>query len=154
DDKSPIIMLLSAVDALKAAGLGPTANVKVILDGEEEAGSPNLVPAIGRYREKLAADLMIILDGPQHPSGRPTIAYGARGIARVDITVYGPRAGVHSGNYGNWIPNPAQRLARLLASMKDEDGRILVEGWNAGIAPLTPEERTMLQSVPEDAGAM
>jgi acetylornithine deacetylase/succinyl-diaminopimelate desuccinylase-like protein len=154
DDKSPIVMLLAAIDALKAAGEQPTVNVRVILDGEEEAGSPNLVPAITKYRDRLAADLMVILDGPQHASGRPTIAYGARGIARVDITVYGPRAGVHSGNYGNWIPNPAQRLARLLATMKDDDGRVLVKGWNDGIAPLTPEERTMLEGVPEDGATM
>ena len=154
DDKSPIIMTLAAVDALKAAGLSPTSNIRVILDGEEEAGSPNLVPAITKYRQKLAADLMIILDGPQHSSGRPTIAYGARGIARVDITVFGPKAGVHSGNYGNWIPNPAQRLALLLASMKDADGRILVDGWHDGIAPLSPEEQAMVAAVPEDAAAM
>lgn len=154
DDKSPIVMLLAAVDALKAAGSGPSVNVKVILDGEEEAGSPNLVPAIATYRDRLSADLMVILDGPQHSSGRPTIAYGARGIARVDITVFGPRAGVHSGNYGNWIPNPAQRLALLLASMKDEQGRILVKDWTAGIAPLTADEQAMVAAVPEDAAAM
>lgn len=154
DDKSPIVMMLAALDALKAAGAPPTVNVRVILDGEEEAGSPNLVPAIAKYRDKLNADLMVILDGPQHPSRRPTIAYGARGIARVDITVFGPKVGVHSGNYGNWIPNPAQRLASLLASMKDEDGRILVDGWNDGIAALTAEEQAMVAAVPEDAGAM
>lgn len=154
DDKSPIVMLLAAVDALDAAGTHPSVNVKVILDGEEEAGSPSLVPAIGRYKDRLSADLMVILDGPQHSSGRPTIAYGARGITRVDITVFGPRAGVHSGNYGNWIANPAQRLALLLASMKDERGRILVAGWNEGIAPLTAEERTMAAAVPDDAAAM
>jgi acetylornithine deacetylase/succinyl-diaminopimelate desuccinylase-like protein len=154
DDKSPIIMTLAAIDALKAAGLAPTSNIRVILDGEEEAGSPSLVPAIATYRDKLAADLMVILDGPQHSSGRPTIAYGARGIARVDITVFGPTAGVHSGNYGNWIPNPAQRLALLLASMKDEQGRILVDGWHDGIAPLSPEEQAMAEAVPDDSAAM
>ncbi|HJR60090.1 MAG TPA: M20/M25/M40 family metallo-hydrolase [Vicinamibacterales bacterium] len=154
DDKSPIVMLLAAVDALTAAGVTPSSNIRVVLDGEEEAGSPSLVPAIDKYRDRLAADLMVILDGPQHPSGRPTIAYGARGIARVDVTVFGPRAGVHSGNYGNWIPNPAQRLARLLASMKDDDGRILVDGWNDGIATLTAEEEAMLAAVPEDSAAM
>ena len=154
DDKSPIVMLLAAVDALKAAGAAPTANIRVVLDGEEEAGSPNLVPAIDKYRDRLAADLMVILDGPQHPSGRPTIAYGARGIARVDVTVFGPKAGVHSGNYGNWIPNPAQRLARLLASMKDDDGRILVDGWTDGIEKLSAEEAAMLAAVPEDSTTM
>ena len=154
DDKAPIVAMVSALDALRAAGVQPTSNIRVILDGEEEAGSPNLVPAIARYREKLAADLMIILDGPQHPSGRPTIAYGARGIARVDLTVYGPAAGVHSGNYGNWIANPAQRLALLLASMKDEQGKILVAGFNDGIAPLTAEEQRMVGDVPDDSAAM
>jgi acetylornithine deacetylase/succinyl-diaminopimelate desuccinylase-like protein len=154
DDKSPIVMTLAAIDALKAAGLSPSVNVRVILDGEEEAGSPSLVPAIRKYRDKLSADLMVILDGPQHSSGRPTIAYGARGIARVDITVFGPRAGVHSGNYGNWIPNPAQRLAVLLASMKDETGRILVDGWNDGIDRLTPEEQKMIAAVPDDRDAI
>jgi acetylornithine deacetylase/succinyl-diaminopimelate desuccinylase-like protein len=154
DDKGPIIMTLAAIDALKAAGEVPSSNVRVILDGEEEAGSPSLVPAISKYRDKLTADLMVILDGPQHSSGRPTIAYGARGIARVDITVFGPKVGVHSGNYGNWIANPAQRLALLLASMKDEEGRILVHGWNDGIAPLSSEEKAMVAGVPEDTAGM
>ncbi|MEO6212761.1 MAG: M20/M25/M40 family metallo-hydrolase [Vicinamibacterales bacterium] len=154
DDKGPIVALCAAIDALKASSLTPSSNIKVILDGEEEAGSPSLVAAIGSNRSRLAADLMVILDGPQHNSGRPTIAYGARGIARVDLTVYGPKVGVHSGNYGNWIPNPAQRLASLLASMKHEDGRVLVDGFNDGIASLTPEEQTMVDGVPEDAAGM
>jgi acetylornithine deacetylase/succinyl-diaminopimelate desuccinylase-like protein len=154
DDKSPIVAMLSAIDALKAAGLPPTSNIRVIMDGEEEAGSPSLVPAIGRYREKLNADLMVILDGPEHSSGRPTIAYGARGLAAVDVTVFGPKVGVHSGNYGNWVPNPAQRLAVLLASMKDEQGRVLVEGFYDGITPLTAEELAMLNAVPDDGASM
>src|SRR5215210_3779038 len=154
DDKAPIIALCAALDALKSSSVLPTSNIKLILDGEEEASSPSLVPAIGKYRAKLAADLMVILDGPQHNSGRPTIAYGARGIARVDITIFGPTVGVHSGNYGNWIPNPAQRLASLLASMKDDDGRVLVGGFNDGIASLTPEEERMVDGVPDDSAAM
>ena len=154
DDKAPIVAMLSAIEALKAGGLQPTSNIRVIMDGEEEAGSPSLVPAITRYREKFVADLMVILDGPEHSSGRPTIAYGARGITRVDLTVYGPRSGVHSGNYGNWIPNPAQRLALLLASMKDEQGRVLIDGFNDGVQPLSAEERTMIEAVPDDGAAM
>jgi acetylornithine deacetylase/succinyl-diaminopimelate desuccinylase-like protein len=154
DDKAPIVAILSAVDALKAAGLTPSSNVHVILDGEEEDSSPSLVPAISRYRDRLRADLMVILDGPVHSSGRPTVVYGARGIATVNLTVYGPRSGVHSGNYGNWIPNPAARLAALLASMKDEDGRVLVKGFYDGIAPVSREERAMLDAVPEDGDRM
>ena len=154
DDKAPIVALMAALDALKRAGLEPTANIRVILDGEEEASSPSLVPAIARYRDRLRADLMIILDGPGHSSGRPTVAYGARGIATLDLTVYGPKSGVHSGNYGNWMPNPAQRLASLLASMKDDSGRVTVAGYYDTVVPLTADERAMLDAVPEDSARM
>jgi acetylornithine deacetylase/succinyl-diaminopimelate desuccinylase-like protein len=154
DDKAPIVALLAALDALRSANLAPTSNVKVILDGEEEAGSVSLVPAIGRYRDKLRADLMVILDGPGHSSGRPTVAFGARGIATVDLAVYGPRSGVHSGNYGNWIPNPAMRLARLLASMKNDDGRVTVAGYYDAVPPLSAEDRAMLDAVPDDSAQM
>jgi acetylornithine deacetylase/succinyl-diaminopimelate desuccinylase-like protein len=154
DDKAPIVALVAALDALKRAGLEPTANVHLILDGEEEASSPSLVPAIGRYTDKLRADLMVILDGPGHSSGRPTVAYGARGIATLDLTVFGPTSGVHSGNYGNWIPNPAQRLATLLASMKDDSGRVTIAGYYDGVPPLTADDRAMLDAVPEDSARM
>jgi acetylornithine deacetylase/succinyl-diaminopimelate desuccinylase-like protein len=154
DDKSPIVAICAALDALAAASLNPTWNVRVILDGEEEASSPSLVPAIATYREKLRADAMVILDGPIHSSGRPTVAYGARGIVTLNLTVFGPRAGVHSGNYGNWAPNPAERLAALLATMKADDGRVLVAGFNDGIAPLTPEEQAMVDAVPDDSADM
>ena len=154
DDKSPIVALLAALDALKASGLAPSSNVRVVLDGEEEASSPSLVPAIARYRDKLRADVMVILDGPAHSSGRPTLVYGARGVATLDLTVFGPKSGVHSGNYGNWIPNPAMRLAALLASMKDDNGRVRVAGYYDAVAPLTAEERAMLDAVPEDGSRM
>ena len=154
DDKAPIVALIAALDALRRAGLEPSVNVKLILDGEEEASSPSLVPAIGRYRDKLRADLMVILDGPGHSSGRPTVAYGARGIATLDLTVFGPKAGVHSGNYGNWMPNPAQRLAALLASMKDDSGRVTIAGYYDAVVPLTAEERELLDAVPDDSARM
>jgi acetylornithine deacetylase/succinyl-diaminopimelate desuccinylase-like protein len=154
DDKSPIVALVAALDALKASKLAPTSNIRVILDGEEEASSPSLVPAIAKYRDKLRADLMVILDGPIHSSGRPTVALGARGIAAFDLTVFGPRAGVHSGNYGNFIPNPAQRLAELLASMKDAEGRILVAGFNDAVPPFSADDRAILDSVPDDSARM
>jgi acetylornithine deacetylase/succinyl-diaminopimelate desuccinylase-like protein len=154
DDKAPIVALCAALDAIKSSGAKPNWNVRVILDGEEEASSPSLVPAIAKYRDKLRADVMVILDGPAHSSGRPTVAYGARGIVTLNLTVFGPKAGVHSGNYGNWVPNPAQRLASLLATMKDEDGRVLVAGFNDGIERLTPEEQAMLAAVPDDSAEM
>ena len=149
DDTAPIIGLLAALDALDSLGLAPTSNLRVVLDGEEEAGSPNLVPAIERYRDKLTADLMLILDGPLHQTGRPTLVYGARGNVTMELTVFGPRVPLHSGHYGNWVPNPAMRLAQLLASMKDDEGRVVVEGFYDGIELSESDER-VLASVPDD----
>lgn len=149
DDTSPIIALLAAVDALDAAGRGPRSNLRVLLDGEEEAGSPSLPAAIVAHRDALAADLMLVLDGPVHASEKPTIVYGARGILTLDITVFGPKSPLHSGHYGNWVPNPAMRLAQLLASMKDDRGRTTVKGFYDGIA-LSADERAVLAAVPDD----
>jgi acetylornithine deacetylase/succinyl-diaminopimelate desuccinylase-like protein len=154
DDKAPIVAILAALDALKSTGAAPSSNVRIVLDGEEEASSPSLVPAISRYRDRFQADLMVIFDGPAHSSGRPTVAFGARGIVTADLTVYGPISGVHSGNYGNWIPNPAQRLASLLASMKDDDGHVKVEGFYDGITPMTAEEQSAIDAVPDDSERM
>jgi len=154
DDKSPIVALMAALDALRATGTAPTSNIRVVLDGEEEAGSPSMVPAIARHRERLSADLMLILDGPVHPSERPTLVYGARGIVDVELTVYGPKFGLHSGHYGNWVPNPAQRLAGLLATMKDDRGHVLVEGFYDTLEQLTAAEEAMLAAVPDDPAAL
>ena len=154
DDKAPIVALCAALDALQAAGQDPTSNIRVIVDGEEESGSPSLTPAIGAYRAKLTADVALILDGPQHPSGRPTLTFGNRGQLAMELTVYGPKTALHSGHYGNWIPNPAFRLAELLATMKDEQGRVRIERFYDGIPPLTAEERQILKDVPEDEPAL
>ena len=154
DDKSPIIALCAALDALKASGLAPTSHVKVILDGEEEAGSPSLVPAIAKYESRLSADVMYILDGPVHPSERPTVVYGARGNVTIELTAYGPKFALHSGHYGNWAPNPAMRLAQLLATTKDADGRVAIAGFYDGIAPLGAAERAMLDAVPDDPASL
>jgi acetylornithine deacetylase/succinyl-diaminopimelate desuccinylase-like protein len=153
DDTGPIIALLAALDALRASGRKPTSNLRVILDGEEEAGSPSLVPAIDRYRNKLAADLLLVLDGPLHQSGRPTVVYGARGILTLELTVFGPKVPLHSGHYGNWAPNPAMLLARLLASMKDDEGRVLVDGFYDGIT-LSEADHRILDAVPDDLEAL
>ena len=151
DDKAPIVAFCAAMDALRGKFAG---NVHVVIDGEEEMGSPSLTAAIARYRDKLKASLLLILDGPVHPNGRPTLAFGARGIVTLDLTVYGPKMALHSGHYGNWIPNPAMRLAQLLASMKDEQGRTTIEGFYAGVPALTAAERRVLRSVPDDEPAL
>jgi acetylornithine deacetylase/succinyl-diaminopimelate desuccinylase-like protein len=151
DDKAPIVALMAALDAV---GGKARANIRVVLDGEEEMGSPSLTAAIGRYRDKLRSDLLLILDGPVHPNGRPTLAFGARGIVTLTLTVYGPKMALHSGHYGNWVPNPALRLAQLLASMKDDQGRTTIEGFYADVPPLTDAQRRVLKSVPDDEPAL
>src|SRR4051812_5465323 len=111
DDKAPIVALLTAFDALQSSGIEPsrTTNIKVILDGEEEASSPSLVPAIARYRDRLRADLMVILDGPGHSSGRPTIAYGGRGGCTPHLPLYRPQRGGGSGKKRQRGPQPPPR---------------------------------------------
>jgi acetylornithine deacetylase/succinyl-diaminopimelate desuccinylase-like protein len=149
DDKAPIVALLTAVDALTSMGLRPTSNVKVILDGEEEARSPGLAATMGRYREKYRADLMLVLDSPLHASGKPTLSFGARGNLVFQLTTFGPKFALHSGHYGNWAPNPAWDLTRLLASMKNAEGRVLVPGFYDDVPPLSSEERRVLGAVPD-----
>jgi acetylornithine deacetylase/succinyl-diaminopimelate desuccinylase-like protein len=151
DDKAPIVALCAALDAVQ----GKTrSNIHVVLDGEEEMNSPSLTGAIARYRDKLKASVLLILDGPVHASGRPTLAFGARGIVTVDLTVYGPKMALHSGHYGNWIPNPGMRLAQLMASMKDEQGRTTIAGFYDSVPPLTAQQRQVLKGVPDDEPAL
>ncbi len=149
DSKGPIAQFLAALDALEKGGIQPGLNLKVIVDTEEELGSPHLPQAVQRYRQRLAADMMVILDGPPHYTNRPTLKFGARGIATFTLTVYGARAPQHSGHYGNYLPNPALRLARILASMKDEQGRVIIPGFYEGVR-LTPQAKRILARVPDD----
>ena len=153
DDKAPIMMLLTAVDLLRAQKKSPAINVKVLLDPEEEMGSPSLAGMIEHERAAFAANAMVILDGPQHDSGRSTLVFGNRGVTQATLTVFGPRAPLHSGHFGNYAPNPAMRLARLLASMKDDNGRVLVKGYYDGVA-LSSAERASLKSVGDDEAAL
>lgn len=153
DDKAPIMMLLTAVDLLRAQKKSPAINVKVLLDPEEEMGSPSLAGMVERDRAAFAADAMVILDGPQHDSGRSTIVFGNRGVTQATLTVFGPRAPLHSGHFGNYAPNPAMRLARLLASMKDDHGRVQVKGYYDGVS-LSSSERASLTAVGDDEAAL
>ena len=148
DDKSPIIAMLAAIDALKASNTKLTANIKFLFDGEEEAGSPHLGDIVNRNAALLGADAWICADGPVHQSRRQQLYFGMRGIVKVDITVYGANRALHSGHYGNWSPNPAMRLAKLLAGMKDDNGRVLIEGFYDDVIPLGKEEKTALKEMP------
>ncbi len=150
DAKAPILLFLVAWDHLIASGKRPNYHVKFIVDPMEEAGSPDLPGAVETHRADLAAEHLVILDGPVHAINAPTIVGGARGIASARLTVYGPKLSQHSGHYGNYAPNPALRLAQLLASMKNEAGRVTIPGFYDGIT-LDDATRRQLASVPDDA---
>jgi len=148
DDKAPIIAMAAALDALEAARIPLQSNVRFIFEGEEEAGSPHLGQIIAANKDLLSGDVWLICDGPVNQSRRQQIVFGARGVQTLDITVYGPAHELHSGHYGNWAPNPAQMLARLLASMKDDDGRVLIDHFYDGIEPLSATEKRAIAEAP------
>jgi acetylornithine deacetylase/succinyl-diaminopimelate desuccinylase-like protein len=148
DDKAGVLAILTAFDALKASAVTPAMNIKFIFEGEEEAGSPHLGEIIDLNKGLLDADAWIICDGPVHQSGRKQVVFGVRGDTNVDLTVYGAKRPLHSGHYGNWAPNPAMLLARLLASMKDDSGRVTISGWYEGVEPLGEAEQKAIAEAP------
>ena len=150
DDKSPIVALLAAIDALRAQKVPLGVNLKVIFEGEEEAGSTNLQRTLEVHKNLLGGDLLITADGPVHQSGRPLVFFGNRGDIGLDVTVYGPVRALHSGHYGNWAPNPAMELSRLLASMKDANGRVLIDGYYDDVVPLNGMEKQALSAMPDN----
>src|SRR2546422_5436186 len=140
--------ILTAFDALRAQGIAPSLNLKFIFEGEEEAGSPHLGEIIDLHKDLLNAVAWIICDGPVHQFGRKEVVFGVRGDQNVDVTVYGAKRPLHSGHYGSWAPNPAMLLARLLASMKDDTGRVTIAGWYDGVEPLGDAERHAIAEAP------
>jgi acetylornithine deacetylase/succinyl-diaminopimelate desuccinylase-like protein len=148
DDKAGVMGILTAYDALRAQNATPSFTIKFLFEGEEEAGSPHLGDIIDLHEDLLQSDAWIICDGPVHQSGRKEVVFGARGDQNVDLTVYGAKRPLHSGHYGNWAPNPAMTLARLLASMKDESGRVRIAGWYDGVEPLGQAEKRAIAEAP------
>ncbi|MDB6043619.1 MAG: peptidase [Gammaproteobacteria bacterium] len=149
DDKAPIQAMLTALDALKAAGRSPTVNIKVFYEGEEEQGSHHLADILRPNRELLKGDVFVLSDGPRHASGQMQVFFGARGVAGLELTVYGPSRPLHSGHYGNWAPNPAVTLTHLLDALRDEEGHILISGFYDDVRALTPAEAAALAALPD-----
>jgi acetylornithine deacetylase/succinyl-diaminopimelate desuccinylase-like protein len=152
DDKGPIWAHLTAVELMRAQGIAPRVAVKFIFDGEEEIGSPFFGPFTERHRDLLAADLVLVMDGPKDASGRPTVAFGARGILSLELTLESARRDVHSGNFS--VPNPAWRLVGLLASMAAPEGTPLIEGLDDGVVPPTAAERDLMGRIPLDRAGL
>jgi acetylornithine deacetylase/succinyl-diaminopimelate desuccinylase-like protein len=152
DDKGPIWSHLHAIELMDALGMSPSVNVKLIFDGEEEIGSPFFGPFTEAHRDLLAADVVIVTDGPKHATGRPTIAGGARGVMKIELEIEAARRDVHSGNFA--APNPAWKLNGLLASMATPDGAPLIEGFEEDVVGPTAEERRLMAELPLDLAAL
>jgi acetylornithine deacetylase/succinyl-diaminopimelate desuccinylase-like protein len=142
DDKVPIEAILTALDAIP-----PKENIKIFLHGEEEGGGPGQDEVIKKYPDKLKSDVTVILDGPAHPLGKATIYYGARGGANLTVTVFTAKQGMHSGNYGNWMPDANVRLSQLIASMVDAKGKVVIPGFYSDVLPFKPDAVAMMKAV-------
>ncbi len=149
DSKGPMTQFLVAVELLDRLDAAPPYNLKVIVDTEEELGSPHLADAVRAHSDLFASDLLLIFDGPPHASNRPTVTFGARGIMTATLVAYGPQVAQHSGHYGNFVPNPVFDLSRILASLKSPDGVVAIPGFYDGVT-LTEEDRAILAAVPDD----
>jgi acetylornithine deacetylase/succinyl-diaminopimelate desuccinylase-like protein len=143
DDKAPIIAMATALEHAH-----PRFNLRFVFEGEEEAGSPHLAAYLAKDPDVLRPDAWVLCDGPVHQSRRALLFFGARGIAEAELTVYGPIKGLHDGHYGNWVPNPIIELTHLIDSMRDENGRILIEHFHDDVRPMTAAEKDAIAEVP------
>lgn len=148
DDKAGVMSILNAYQAIVQSHIQLKNNIKFFFEGEEEVGSIHLAEIFDKHREKLNADIWVIVDGPRHVSGKKMVLFGVRGDVNIDLTIYGAKRPLHSGNYGNWAPNPALRLVQLLAGMKDDKGNVLIKGFYDDVIPLTDEEKQAIAKVP------
>ena len=154
DDKGQVFMHLKAIEALFALDGTLPVNVKFIIEGEEEIGSPNLPPYVEKNKEKLAADLILISDTSLYAPGKPAVCYGLRGLAGIQIDVRGAKGDLHSGLYGGGVQNAIHALAEILASFRDEYGTIQVEGFYDKVRPLSEEERQAYRDLDFDEEAI
>lgn len=148
DSKGPALSFISALEVLQEKKIRPLYNIKVIMDFQEELGSPYLPKAVERHKDLFQATYLFVMDGTRHVSNLPTLTFGARGIATARLVVFGPRYPLHSGQYGNFAPNPVFKMARLLNGLKDENGKVTLPGFYDGIE-LNEKEKQRLNDVPE-----
>lgn len=147
DDKGQLFMHLAVFEAMmKTEGKLPL-NVKVCIEGEEEIGSENLYDVLQKYKDKFAADFVTISDSGMVENNQPTILYGLKGFTGLEVTVKGPNQDLHSGMYGGAVRNPIMALSHILASMKNEEEQITVEGFYEDVVDLTEKERKLMDEV-------
>jgi len=152
DDKGQLLLHVKALEAqLKGAGKLPV-NVVVVAEGEEEIGSPNLVPFVEAHKDRLAADAVLISDSSMFAEGLPSLLFSLRGLAYFEIHVRGPSGDLHSGTYGGAVVNPGNTLARIIASFHDENGRVAIDGFYDDVMEWEADTRAAIQSLPFDEG--
>ncbi|ULH15899.1 dipeptidase [Deinococcus sp. KNUC1210] len=149
DDKGQAYAHVRGVEALLTQGELPV-NVKFLLEGEEEIGSPNLEAYLEAHASELKADVIVISDGSRFAPDVPTVTYGLRGLSYVEVHVTGANRDLHSGSYGGAAPNAINMLAQIITRLKDDQGRITIPGFYDGIEDLTDEERHMWAQLPHD----
>jgi len=148
DDKGQSFTHIKAVEAYHQTGTELPVNVKFIYEGEEEIGSPNLIPFIKEHKDMLACDMVLISDTAMFDEDQPSITYGLRGLAYMEIHVQGPNRDLHSGVYGGAVENPANVLCEIIAKLKNEDGIIQIPGFYDFVEPLTEEDRETFKELP------
>lgn len=150
DDKGQSFTHVKAIESFVKTGSPIPVNIKIILEGEEEIGSPNLVPFLESRKDLLTCDMVLISDTAMFGKNQPSITYGLRGLAYMEMEVIGPNRDLHSGVYGGAVENPLNVLCELVAKMKDEDGVIQIPGFYDKVIPLTKADREASASLPFD----
>ncbi|GGX56637.1 dipeptidase [Streptomyces minutiscleroticus] len=152
DDKGQVFFHTLGVRAhLAATGrTAPAVHLKLLVEGEEESGSPHFRALVEEHAERLAADAVIVSDTGMWSEDTPTVCTGMRGLAECEITLYGPAQDIHSGSFGGAVPNPATAAARLVAALHDEHARVAVPGFYDGVTDLTGRERALFAELPFD----
>jgi acetylornithine deacetylase/succinyl-diaminopimelate desuccinylase-like protein len=153
DDKGQLFLHLAALHILLETRGSLPVNVVVLAEGEEEVGSPNLLPFVERWQERLAADAVVISDSAMFAEGLPSLLFSLRGLAYAEIRVQGARSDLHSGAYGGAVPNPAMALARILSTLHDETGRITLPGFYDDVIAWDEETRAGVAALPFDEEA-
>ena len=148
DDKASIQALISAFDALSANHIKPSVNIKLLYEGEEEQGSPHFGEIVRHNLDLLKADALVMGDGPMHQSGKQMVGFGNRGIVGFTMTVYGPLNPLHDGHYGSFAQSPSVMLAHLIASLRHDDGKILIPGIYDDVAPPTAADEAAIAAMP------
>lgn len=153
DDKGPMLAALGAVERLLDKRGSLPVNVRILLEGEEEIGSPSLEPALIAHRDALRADVAISADGAMWSAEQPSVNVAARGMLAVEVSVRGPSADLHSGRHGGAVLNPLQALAEILATLHRPDGAIAVDGFMDDVVDLTGDDRFEIAEMPFDERA-